>query len=497
MADYVLVAVVALSAAALGVPFLQFLGTRKDLPGYMLVVALAVALASIVLNTVSGSATSAPLGTLLASDSLGNLFALLTLFVALVVAAASLTLVPSGPSSNSPFYYSLLSFAALGMLLLSYSVDLLMLFVAWELMSIPTYALAGFQKRREESNEAAVKYAVLGALSSAIILYAISLTYGLTGTTAIGAATASLGSQLSDPVAGLAVLLFVVGFGFKMSIVPFHMWAPDAYEGAPTPIAALFAAGTKKAGFVAAIRVVLAISTVYSLTPQGGMFTLPNVLAVLAFATMTLGNLAALTQKSVTRLLAYSSIAQAGYILIGFVIYSYGQGNAAFAQQAQIGMTGALFHIINHSVMKGAAFLGAGLVILKLRSGSVEAFNGLGRRMPVTAFAMAVSFLALAGVPPLSGFWSKLLLFTSVLNGPYAWLAVAGVLNSALSMGYYGWVIKRMYMDEPDGDAAQVGEPRSFVLVLGVLVALIVAFGIFPGPVISFAQNAVPALVGH
>ena len=383
------------------------------------------------------------------------------------------------------------------MLLLSYSVDLLMLFVAWELMSIPTYALAGFQKRREESNEAAVKYAVLGALSSAIILYAISLTYGLTGTTAIGAATASLGSQLSDPVAGLAVLLFVVGFGFKMSIVPFHMWAPDAYEGAPTPIAALFAAGTKKAGFVAAIRVVLAISTVYSLTPQGGMFTLPNVLAVLAFATMTLGNLAALTQKSVTRLLAYSSIAQAGYILIGFVIYSYGQGNAAFAQQAQIGMTGALFHIINHSVMKGAAFLGAGLVILKLRSGSVEAFNGLGRRMPVTAFAMAVSFLALAGVPPLSGFWSKLLLFTSVLNGPYAWLAVAGVLNSALSMGYYGWVIKRMYMDEPDGDAAQVGEPRSFVLVLGVLVALIVAFGIFPGPVISFAQNAVPALVGH
>jgi len=497
MADYILLAVVALSAAALGVPFLQYLGRRGNLPGYLLIVALSVALASIVLNAATGSGSSAPFGTLLSSDSLGNLFAMLTLFVTLFVAAASLTLIPSGKSSNPPFYYSLLSFAALGMLLISYSSDLLMLFVAWELMSIPTYALAGFQKGKEESNEAAVKYAVLGALSSAIILYAISLTYGLTGTTGIAAAAASLGSQLSDPVAGLAVLLFIVGFGFKMSIVPFHMWAPDAYEGAPTPIAALFAAGTKKAGFVAAIRVVLAISTVYSLTPQGGLFTIPNVLAVLALATMTLGNLAALTQKSITRLLAYSSIAQAGYILIGFVIYSYGQGNPALAQQAELGMTGALFHIVNHSVMKGAAFLGAGLVILKLGSGSVEAFNGLGRRMPLTAFAMAISFLGLAGVPPLSGFWSKLLLFTSVLNSPYAWLAVAGVLNSALSMGYYGWVIKRMYLDEPDGDASRVEEPTSFVIILGVLVALIIAFGLFPGPVISFVQKAVPALAGN
>jgi NADH-quinone oxidoreductase subunit N len=211
---------------------------------------------------------------------------------------------------------------------------------------------------------------------------------------------------------------------------------------------------------------------------------------------MTLGNLAALTQKSITRLLAYSSIAQAGYILIGFVIYSYSQGNSAFAQQGELGMTGALFHIINHSVMKGAAFLCAGLVILKLGSGEMSALNGLGRRMPITAFTLAISFLALAGFPPLSGFWSKLLLFTSVLNGPYSWLAVAGVLNTALSVGYYGWIVKRVYMDDPEGEATGVEEPTSFVLVLGVLVALTVAFGVFPGPVISFAQNAVPALVG-
>jgi len=497
MADYILLAIVALSLPALGIPFLQYAGKRRNLSGYVLLAGLLAALGLVILNLISGPGNSAPFGGLLASDSLGDFFAILTLFVTLFVAAASITLVPSGGESNSPFYYSLLSFAALGMLLLSYSADLLMLFVAWELMSVPTYALAGFQKRREESNEAAVKYAVLGALSSAIILYAISLTYGLAGTTGIAPAVTSLGSQLTNPVAGLAVLLFIVGFGFKMSIVPFHMWAPDAYEGAPTPIAALFAAGTKKAGFVASIRVVLAISTVYSLTPQGGLFTIPNVFAVLALATMTLGTLAALTQKSITRLLAFYSIAQVGYLIIGFVIFSYGQGNAAFTQQAQIGMTGALFHIFNHSVMKGAAFLGAGLVILKLGSGGVEAFNGLGRRMPVTAFALAISFLALAGVPPLSGFWSKLLLFTSVLNGPYAWLAVAGVLNSALSMGYYGWVIKRMYMDEPDGEAKAVQEPFSFVVILGVLVALIVALGIFPGPALSCSQSAVPSLAGH
>ena len=497
MADYILYAVVALSAAALGLPFLQLLDRRRWLAAYLAIAALLAAFISVALNTLSGSPSTYPFGSLLASDALGNLFAMVTLFVTLIVAAASVTLSPPAKSANSAFYYSLLSFAALGMFLIAYSADLLMLFVAWELMSIPTYALAGFQKQKEESNEAAVKYAVLGALSSAIILYAISLTYGLTGTTGIAAAVASLGSQLTDPLAGLAVLLFIVGFGFKMSIVPFHMWAPDAYEGAPTQIAALFAAGTKKAGFVAAIRVVLAISTVYSLAPQGGLFTIPNVLAVLALATMTLGNLAALTQKSVTRLLAYSSIAQAGYILIGFVIYSYGQGNAAFAQQAQLGLTGSLFHIINHAIMKGAAFLGAGLVILKLGSGSTESLNGLWRRMPVAAFTLAVSFLALAGVPPLNGFWSKLLLFTSVLNTPFAWLAVAGLLNSAVSIGYYGWAIKRMYLDDPVGEATRIDEPVSFVLVLGVLVALIIGLGLFPGPAISFARSAVPPFLGR
>ena len=419
----------------------------------------------------------------------------MTVTVTLFVAVASLETIRK--SDNAPIYYGLLSFTALGMLLLSFTQDLLMLFVSWELMSLPTYVLAGFDKKRVQSNEASVKYAILGAMSSAILLYAISLTYGLTGTTQIIPAVRSIAAQPFSLATSIAILLFVAGFGFKMSIVPFHMWIPDAYEGAPTTVSTLLAAATKKAGFVAAIRVLLAVTTVYVIT-QNPIFTMANILAVLALLTMTLGNAAALTQKSMTRLLAYSSIAQAGYILVGFVAYAYGQQTNAFSQQtnayfteATIGMTGALFHILNHAIMKGAAFLVAALVLLELKRGDVQAYSGLGRRMPVAAFTMTVAFLALAGVPPLNGFWSKLLLFLSVINGPFAWLAVAGIVNSAFSLGYYAWVIKRIYIDESESNE-KVKEPIPFIVVFGVSVGLMIGLGLFPQQVINFASSAVP-----
>jgi NADH-quinone oxidoreductase subunit N len=293
---------------------------------------------------------------------------------------------------------------------------------------------------------------------------------------------------VSQPSAltGVAVLLFIAGFGFKMSIVPFHMWIPDAYEGAPTTISTLLAAATKKAGFIAAIRVLLAVTTLYVIT-QNPLFTVANVFAVLALVTMTVGNIAALTQKSMTRLLAYSSIAQAGYILVGFVPYAYNPGSLV----ATIGMTGAIFHVINHAVMKGVAFLVAGLVLMKLGRGDLGAYDGLAKRMPVTALTLAVSFLALAGVPPLSGFWSKLLLFLSVVNGPFAWLAVAGILNSAFSLGYYAWVVKRMYIDEGE-TTERVREPMSFVIIFAIAVGLIVGLGLFPQVGINFSSSAVP-----
>ena len=384
--------------------------------------------------------------------------------------------------ASNPVYYSLLAFTALGMVLLAYSQDLLMLFVSWELMSLPTYVLAGFDKKLH-SNEASVKYAIIGAMSSAIILYAISLAYGLTGSTQISAVVNGFTSH-PTALAGVATLLFVAGFGFKMSIVPFHMWIPDVYEGAPTTISTLLAAATKKAGFIAAIRVLLAITTLYAVT-KSPLFTMANVFAVLALVTMTVGNISALTQKSMTRLLAYSSIAQAGYMLIGFVAFSNAPGSAA----ASLGLTGTIFHVVNHAMMKGVAFLAAALVLLQLRRTDLGAYDGLGRRMPITAFTLTVAFLGLAGVPPLSGFWSKLLLFLSVANGPFAWLALAGILNSAFSLGYYAWIVKRMYIDEGES-TEKVKEPFWFVIVFAVMVGLIIGIGLFPQQVINFASAA-------
>ncbi len=486
MIDLLTIGIVLLGVSGLLLPLLQvFKKGTENLAGYILAAVLAVVL--LLLGVFTYSPTSVPwAGGLLSPDQLGGVFALVMVGITLAVAVASFDFIKT---SSNPIYYSLLAFTALGMVLLAFSDDLLMLFVAWELMSLPTYALAGFDKK-PRSNEAAVKYAIIGAMSSAIILYAISLTYGLTGSTQIPVVVEFLANPAhQSALAGVAVLLFIAGFGFKMSIVPFHMWIPDAYEGAPTTVSTLLASATKKAGFVAAIRVVLVLATVYALT-KSPIFSLANVFAALALVTMTVGNVSALTQKSMTRLLAYSSIAQAGYILIGFVPFAANPTSAA----AALGLTGAILHVINHAIMKGAAFLAAGLVLLQLKRSDLGAYNGLAKRMPITALTMTVAFLGLAGVPPLSGFWSKLLLFLSVANGPFWWLAVAGIVNSAFSLGYYAWIIKRMYADEPDS-TEKVKEPLAFVAVFAVLVGLIIGIGLFPQEAINLASSAARSVI--
>ena len=279
---------------------------------------------------------------LLANDMFGSFFAITFLIVSIMVTASSWSFMKG--RVNPAAYYSLILLSSIGMILIAYSTDLVMLLVSWELMSIPTYALAAFSKRDPISNEAAIKYFLFGALSSAILVVAIGLVYGITGSTNIGVALMAFATlpQNLAPVGLLAIALFVAGFGFKMGLVPFHMWLPDAYEGAPTTIGALLAAGTKKAGFAAAIRVIVL-----------GMFVLnldwTIILAIIAIFTMTLGNLGALVQRSVPRILAYSSIAQAGYIMIGLAL-------APYTDQA---LTGSLFHIMNHAVMKSAAFIAA------------------------------------------------------------------------------------------------------------------------------------------
>jgi NADH-quinone oxidoreductase subunit N len=383
---------------------------------------------------------------------------------------------------NPAIYFSLILLSTIGMVLVAYSTDLVMLFIAWELMSIPTYILVGFLKKDPISNEAAIKYFLFGALASAIIIYGISLAYGVTGSTNIGEVIQ--GFMVLDanliPIALLSVGMFIAGFGFKMGLVPFHMWLPDAYEGAPPTIATLLAAGTKKAGFAAALRVIVMGTVALSLD-----WTL--ALGIIAVMTMTVGNIAAIMQKSLARMLAYSSIGHAGYILIGLSI----------APHSIIGLQGSLFHILNHAIMKGAAFIAVAGLVTALAVTHIEKIKGLGRRMPITALGLVVSLLALAGVPPLSGFWSKLMLFGAAIDagtvvwwGP--WLAVAGVLNSALSLAYYGWIIRKMYFE---GETEKrIKEPRSIIAIMIFSIIFMVTIGVYPEPIIQFAEYATPAI---
>ena len=415
----------------------------------------------------------------LADDAFGGLFGIAMLIVAVFSVVGSISYMRQ--NRYPAVYYSLILLSAIGMVLVAYSTDLVMLFVAWELMSIPTYVLAGFMKKNPMSNEAALKYFLFGAMSSAIIVYGISLAYGLTGSTNIAEVMAGM-ATLDPAMLPLAILaggLFIAGFGFKMGLVPFHMWLPDTYEGAPQPITALLAAATKKAGFAAAIRILIM-----------GMAALhldwALALGVVAIMTMTVGNVAAIMQKNLSRMLAYSSIGHAGYILIGLAVAPY----------SAMGLQGSLYHVLNHAVMKGAAFIAISGVVVALAVTHLDKIKGLGRRMPVTALGITVSLLALAGVPPLNGFWSKLMLFGAALDagtvvwwGP--WLAIAGVLNSALSLAYYGWVLRKMYFE---GETEKrVREPRSVMAVMAFSILFMVGLGVYPDPVISFVEFATPA----
>ncbi len=478
--DTPIILILLLGGVALFIPILEvfFKGhVRGRVSSYITVGTLIIA----ILLTIYQPITS-PLdltqssSELFRNDLLGLFFALTVLVVSLLVAASSIDYMRD--QMNESIYYSLLLFTALGMSLLAFSIDLIMIAVAWELMSIPTYVLTGFRKNDAKSNEAALKYFIMGAISSGTILYGVSFIYGLTGSTNIFRIAEATGvlTQEMYPVAILAMLLLVSGLGVKMSIFPFNLWVPDAYEGAPTTVSALLSAGTKKAAFVVAVRVFVIALPLLQLDWQ-------LTFSLLALITMTFGNVAALTQKTITRLLAYSSIAQAGYMLIGLTV----------ALQSELGLIGVLFHVFTHAIMQTGAFLAVAVIAKKIGRTDIDSYNGLSVRMPLTSFTFAVSLLALAGMPPLNGFWSKMVLFTAAIDGGIAWLAVAGVLNSAFSLGYYVWIIKRMYIDEGEV-VSKVSEPRVFSFVLLSATMIIFVTGIYPAPIYEFARLAVSSL---
>ncbi len=372
-------------------------------------------------------------------------------------------------------YYFLILCATLGMMIMAGGIDLITIFIGLETMAVSFYILAGFIKPSQRSNEAAVKYFLLGAFSLGVLLYGMSLMYGLSGTTNLRAMPAIFAGQETDPRLVLAVILVIAGVGFKIAAVPFHMWAPDVYEGAPTPVTAFLSVGSKAASFAMLLRIF-----VEGLSPMSDDWR--RLFEVLAIVTMTVGNFAALTQSNVKRMLAYSSIAHAGYVLIGVVA-----GTAR-------GIEAVLIYVFVYSFMQ----LGAFAVVVMLRRQDVigdelKDFSGLYVRAPFAAFAMLVFMLSLGGIPPTAGFMGKFWLFGAAIDAGYVWLALIGVLNSAVSLYYYIRIVVFMYVKEEAIGSAPAAVP-TLSLALAAAVAATIAFGVYPPLLFRLAEASARTL---
>lgn len=372
--------------------------------------------------------------------------------------------------------YPLILFTVVGMMLMASGTDLMTIFLGLEVMSVALYVLAGFNRKNNKSNEAGLKYFLLGCFSTGFLLYGMALVYGATGTTRIAKIAESVG-QMSLPSANImlvaGMLLMLTGFAFKVAAAPFHMWTPDVYEGAPTPMTAFMSAGPKAAGFAAALRIFLvALPTLQVEWSQ--------VLWILAVLTMTVGNITALRQDNIKRMLAYSSIAHAGYALVGFAA-----GNGT-------GTAGILFYMLSYAFMNIGAFAIIILVAKKGETnGNVQDFAGFGVKHPVLAVAMSIFLFSLAGMPPTAGFIGKFYLFSGAIQQGYVWLAVIGVLNSAASVYYYLRVMVYMYMKDPteEFDWMQVTVPMALCVAISVAGSMIP--GIVPSLILQYAQEAI------
>ena len=372
-------------------------------------------------------------------------------------------------------YYFLVLCCTLGMMIMAGGIDLITSFIGLETMAVSFYILAGFIKPNQRSNEAAVKYFLLGAFSLGILLYGMSLLYGLTGTTNLRVMATVLTASNRNPLIVFAVILLVAGMGFKIAAVPFHMWAPDVYEGAPTPITAFLSVGSKAASFAMLLRIFLE-----GVPSQNADWRL--LFEALAIVTMTIGNLAALTQTNIKRMLAYSSVAHAGYLLMGVVAGT------------PRGVTAMLVYLLVYAFMQIGAFAVVVLLHRKDIAGEdLKDFSGLHARSPFAAFAMLLFMLSLGGIPPTAGFMGKFWLFGAAIDSGYYWLAVIGVLNSAVSLYYYLRIVVFMYLRKETTGSEPVTSP-ALALTLAIAVVGTVALGVYPQGLFRIAEVSARSL---
>ena len=464
-----------LTGGALLLLLLSVLVPRRD--GLLLWTALAtVALTLVLVVRFFGLDVTASRG-LLAIDGFAAFFKVIVLL------SAALTLLMSAPylkveGIRVGEYYFLILCASVGMMFMASGVELITLFIGLETMAVSFYVLVGFLKPNPRSNEAAVKYFLLGGFSLGFLLYGMSLVYGVTGTTSLTGIAAALSGQDTSLMLVLAVILVGAGMGFKIAAVPFHMWAPDVYEGAPTPVTAFLSVGSKAASFAMLLRIF-----VVGLPSLGDEWTLFFI--VLAVITMTVGNIAALTQSNLKRMLAYSSIAHAGYLLIGVVV------------RTERGVAAMLVYLGVYLFMQ----LGAFAVVTAMRRGDIigdelKDLNGLSKRSPMVAFAMLFFMLSLGGIPPTAGFMGKMWLFGAAVDAGFIWLAVIAVANSALSIYYYIRVVVFMWInqEEPVGSPIVIGPAMR--VALGVALLGTVVLGLYPQFLFEQAETAARTLQG-
>ena len=421
-------------------------------------------------------ATGSAFGGMIYVDGWVALFRMLFIVAALLISFISLD---AKEIEQNGEYYGLLIFATLGMSLMAASRDLIMLYVAMETTSISLYLLAGFLRADKRSAESGIKYFLFGAFTSTIMLYGFSLLFGFTGATGYEAVAAGMGKLMGEQTRWLVMVslgLVLVGFGFKISAVPFHFWAPDVYEGAPTPVTAFISVASKAAGFAVLIRFLLVI---FPLARSEWV----ALLSALSVVTMTLGNVLAIPQRNIKRMLAYSSIAQAGYVLIGVVSVSN-------PKVEPYGPASALFYLGAYMLTNIVAFAVVIAVTNALGTEDMQGLYGLSRRSLGLGVAMIAAMLSLGGVPPMAGFFAKLGVFAAAVGQGLVWLAVVGVLNSIVALYYYLNVIRYVFVERSEGDEQPLQVPASLNFAMWVAVAGIVILGVLATPWYNLAARA-------
>jgi len=453
-----------------------FRGTQKKIIGYTALMGVIVAFFFLFPGL---SKAKSAFYDMVAIDPFTFFFKVIFLIIALLTVLASLEYAGRMEIAFGE-YYVLVLFATVGMMLMASGINLVIIFLGLEVMSISIYVLAGIMRQDDRAVEAAFKYFLLGAFASAFLVYGIALTYASTGSLSldgIGQVFKNQAWVVGLPIAIVGLALLIIGFGFKIALVPFHMWTPDVYEGAPTSITAFMATGVKAAAFAAFVRVFF-----YALPSFQTYWT--EIMWILAVATMTVGNIIALAQSNIKRMLAYSSIAHAGYILVAFVA-----GN-------DLGKSSILFYLLAYIFMNIGAF--TVLIVLGKRGEEntlLSDYAGIGFRYPLLAGSMSIFMLSLAGVPPMAGFMAKFYVFSAAVKAQYYWLAVIGVLNSAVAAYYYLRVLIYMYFREPEKELGiQIFSPAA-VLAIIISVWGVLQIGILPSTFLSLAQRSIQFLL--